>query len=187
MNISRKYVEGPLEGHSSPQPASEIHVVRRRNAKSEGAGEAGGGCDTSWVDGARPRDKVRKEKQTGRSVSVCGATPHLSQNHVVDLGQGSSRLQFTDLHDFFGQQRLILATGPLYLQCPTLTRSWKRPPVSCKQSGKSAYSASCILILEPMSPDALLLFHASPGSSAKSPHMTAWPSTIVYPFNPQHG
>ena len=37
----------------NPKPASGIHVLRGKDAKNEGAGEAGGGCGTLLMDGAR--------------------------------------------------------------------------------------------------------------------------------------
>ena len=42
-----------LKAADNPKPASGIHVLRRKDAKNEGAGEAGGGCSTLLMDGAR--------------------------------------------------------------------------------------------------------------------------------------
>ena len=42
------------------------------------------------VDAAHPGwmvSEARKEKRRGRSVSICDATPHLSQNHMLTSGR----------------------------------------------------------------------------------------------------
>ena len=137
-----------------------------------------------WCEAKRQGEK-RKPYQT--FCEYMRATLHLSLNHVADLGQGSWWLWFTDLHDSFGlvkthhHHRFII---PSKSSCPTLTHSWQRLPVSCKQSGKSTYSASHTLILEPT--QICSSSFAPPGSSTKSPPMTACPSMIVSPFNIQH-
>ena len=49
-----------LKATDNPKPASEILVLRRNNAKNEGAGEAGGGCCPRWRDGVRRETSGRE-------------------------------------------------------------------------------------------------------------------------------
>ena len=90
-----------LKAADNPKPASGIHVLRRNNAKNEGAGEAGGGCCPCRRDVGARGEASGKKKRIRNSLNICGATPLVSQNHVLTtLRAGSSRLKYctTNLH-----------------------------------------------------------------------------------------
>ena len=70
-----------LKDADNLKPASGIHILRRHDAKNEGAGEAGGGCCPRRRDVTVVRDERSVNKK--RILNICGATPFVSQNHVL--------------------------------------------------------------------------------------------------------
>ena len=77
MNITQNTIGGHKKSDAGPRDTCDGNI----NAKNEGAGETEGGCGTPRRDDAR-QEQGRKKRVDG-SVNICGATPLVSQNHVL--------------------------------------------------------------------------------------------------------